>query len=178
MPSNLTSVLASVNAWRILRTMLVGLLSLALTLAQPPHPPRPPDLQGPAVVVLLKDGCPCAQECHVALNALAVVCRGKIKFVGLVDGDVDKARLLRKSAGLNFPVVADPKSLMIRSLRGHEALNLRLLDAQGKPVGGWNGLNRSNVSALVDAVRNHVGADIALDLGPFTELPKIGCAYP
>ncbi len=139
--------------------------------------PGPTPLRGPAVVVLLQDGCPCAKECHLALNALAGACAGRVRFVGMVDGDAEAARGLARAAELRFPVLPDPRKAEIHALGGREALDLRLVGTDGRLLGRWDGLCRSHVAALVDAVRARTGADVSLDLSPFTVTPKMGCEY-
>ena len=140
------------------------------------NPVRPP-LRGPLVVVMLKEGCPCVRECRTQLNAMAGACRGKIRLVGVVDGDEAKASALQKDAGLVFPILADPNAKTIRALGGHAALDLRLVGRDGKVAGKWDGLSRANVAALVEAVGRTTGKDVSLGLEPFTVLTKIGCAF-
>ena len=153
--------------------LLISVLTMAIL-----HTPWPVPPAGPAVVVTLQNGCPCARECHVGLNALAAACAGRVRFVGLVDGDAQAARRLAREAELRFPVLPDPRLGTIRKLEGHEALDLRLVDGRGRIVGRWDGLCRASVAALVDAVRRTTGRDASLDLSPFTVTPKLGCAYP
>ncbi len=148
-----------------------------LKLVKTPMKPMVPSMAGPAVVVTLKDGCPCTKECHVALNALANACRGRIRFVGLLDGDVKKASTLAREAGIRFPIVPDPKLGAIRWLKACEALDLRLIGKDGRVAGRWEGLSRSNVASLVESVRHETGFDVDLDLTPFTVLVKKGCGY-
>ena len=142
------------------------------------RPIAPPDsTPGPAVVVLLRDRCPCVTECRSMLNALAEACRGRIRFVGLVDAEPARSTAFAKEAGLHFPLIPDPRSTAIRRLKGRAALDLRLVGDRGILVGGWHGLSRSNVAALVDAVRRETGQDVSLSLAPFTELTKFGCDF-
>lgn len=126
---------------------------------------------------MLQKDCPCAKECHEALNRLAAACAGKVRFVGLVDGDGRAAESLARSAELRFSVLPDPKRARIRALGGHEALDLRLVGSDGRVLARWDGLCRANVAALVDAARAGLGIDVSLDLSPFTVTPKLGCAY-
>ena len=128
-------------------------------------------------MVLLKEACPCVRECRVALNALAQACRGKVRFVGIVDGDSAKARAIARGAELSFPVLADPRRTAIRALRGRNALDLRLIGRDGRVAAGFSGLSRANVAGLVDSVRTLTTKDISLELDSFTVLTKTGCPF-
>ena len=134
--------------------------------------------EGPKVVVLLRDGCPCTRECRPMLNALADACRGRVRFEAVLDADEAHAERLRSGAGLRFPVLPDPKGARIRALGGKEALDLRLVGTGGGVLGAWEGLSRANVAALAARLRETKGILIRVDPTPFTTLPKLGCEFP
>ena len=134
-------------------------------------------LRSPALVVLLKEGCPCTRECHAELNLLAGACRGKLPFFGLLDAAPSAAKLLVRDAELAFPVIPDPKLTQIRRLDGRAALGFRLVGSDGKLLGRWDGLSRANVAAMVTGVRRATGLSLVVDVNPFTVLTKIGCEF-
>jgi len=152
-------------------------LALVFLLAQIPPKAGPVPFKGPAVVVLLKDGCPCTRECRLQLNILAEACKGKIKFFGVVDSAGKKAETLIKEANLNFPLLPDPKALTIRTFKGHEALDLRLVGKDGKLIGSWDGLSRENVAGVSAKIYAETGITIDCDVSFFTTLPKLGCRF-
>ena len=160
-----------------------GMTMLSLVVLMAAYPPRQasrvphPPLKGPVVVVALKDGCPCAQECHLALNTFAKACKGKVRFIGLIDADERRAKSTAREAGLEFSVIPDPRGTLLRSMNAKKALDLRLLNRRGELVACRNGLSRGNVASLVDAIRSFTGVDVSLDLTPFNQLPKIGCSF-
>ena len=156
---------------------MISVIAVGLALVAPERPLSFSEIKGPALVVLLKDGCPCTRECRAELNLLAHVSRGKVRFLGLLDAGAGSAKALAKEAELEFSVLPDPKRTAIGRLSGTEALDFRLLGAGGKVIGRWNGLSRTNVALIARAIGKASGQPVKIDLSPFTVLTKYGCAY-
>ena len=161
----------------------MGALVLVLILggfqnrAEVPVAPVPALRQGPTLVVLLKEGCPCIQECRTQLNAMARACRGKIKFVGVLNANGAKTKRLIESASLDFPVLPDPTTSAIRALHGRETLNIRLLSAKGAVLAGWEGLSRSIIRDVAYQTREMIKVEIIFDVQNLTSLTKSGCRF-
>ena len=103
---------------------------------------------GPVVLVFIKDGCPCSVSAEAYFNQLHAAYRGKIRFVGVIDGDPKTARKWGAIQGVPFPIVPDPKLDLMQSYGATNSAYVALIDRAGRIEEFWPGYSVSMLRDL------------------------------
>ncbi len=103
---------------------------------------------GPVVLVFIKDGCPCSVSAEAYFNQLHAAYRGKIQFVGVIDGDSQIARKWGAIHGVPFPIVPDPKLELTQSYGATNSAYVALIDLAGTIEEFWPGYSASMLRDL------------------------------
>lgn len=94
---------------------------------------------GPLVLLFIKDGCPCSVAAESFFNGLHASYRGRVRFVGVIDGDASVARRWAATNGVPFPIVPDPQLELMHAYGATNSAYVALIDRDGRLDGFWPG---------------------------------------
>ncbi|MDB5350928.1 MAG: resA 17 [Planctomycetota bacterium] len=114
---------------------------------------------GPIVLVFIKDGCPCSVSAEAYFNQLHAAYRGRIRFVGVIDGDRKLARKWGALNGVPFPILPDPKLTLMQSYGATNSAYVALIDRDGQIEEFWPGYSASMLHDLNAKMAKLAGLD-------------------
>ncbi len=132
----------------------------------------------PQFVLFIKDGCPCSIDAQPLFNTLARKFKGKVDFVGVIDGDRDHALRYAEQFSAAFPVVPDADLRIARDYGAKAGLYSALIARNGHIVKMWPGYSAD----MLREMNCLFSGEAAIKETPFDPLyaPKqkaAGCAY-
>lgn len=100
-----------------------------------------PDLleSGPVVLIFIKDGCPCSVSAGPYFNSLDVLYRGRLRLLGVIDGDESVARRWGLANHVTFPILPDPRLDLAKSYGATNSAFVALIDREGHIDELWPG---------------------------------------
>jgi peroxiredoxin len=98
---------------------------------------------GPVVLLFIKDGCPCSVSAETYFNAMHASYRGKIQFLGVIDGDAKTARRWGASNGVPFPIIPDPELALMHAYGATNSAFIALIALDGRIDQFWPGYSTS-----------------------------------
>ena len=132
----------------------------------------------PVVLVFVKDGCPCSVEFEPFFQRVERLYRGAVRFAGVIDGDVEAARVYATEQHVPYPVLADEKRTIIRRLQAKNGVYMSLLDKDGTIVGYWPGSSADTLRDLGRRIANLTGvAEQPLDVTGVPNVLTTGCPF-
>lgn len=111
---------------------------------------------GPIVLIFIKDGCPCSVSAESYFNNLHALYGGRLRFLGVIDGDAAKARRWAAVQGVPFPIVPDPHGELTREYGVTNSAFVALIEPSGKINSLWPGYSSSMLKEL-----NHRATSLA-----------------
>jgi peroxiredoxin len=133
----------------------------------------------PQFLLFIKDGCPCSIDAQPLFNRLARQFDGKVQFLGVIDGDADKAKVYAEHYNCAFPVLADKNLAIAREFEAKGGLYSVLVARNGHIVKMWPGYSAEMLGEM-----NHLVAqegevkEVAFDPQYAPTVKTAGCAYP
>jgi peroxiredoxin len=109
---------------------------------------------GPLVLVFIKDGCPCSVSAETYFNTIHSLYRGRLRFLGVIDGDANVARRWGSIQGVPFPILPDPKLEIAKQYGATNSAFVALINKSGQVEELWPGYS---VSMLKDLNRRAAG---------------------
>jgi len=111
--------------------------------------------QRPTLIIFLKEGCPSVPFGVDALNNLAAQLKTSVQVIGVVDAD---PALLKKQAAewkLKFPLIPDPKKVLIDSFGAKAAFDFSAIGNRRTPTWSklWPGISPANVDEALAQLR-------------------------
>ncbi len=103
---------------------------------------------GPVVIIFIKDGCPCSVSAESYFNNLHALYGGRLRFLGVFDGDAAKARRWASLQGVPFPILPDPKVELTQRFGVTNSAFVALIDSSGKINSLWPGYSSSMLKDL------------------------------
>ena len=94
---------------------------------------------GPVVLVFIKDGCPCSTSAERYFDSIHAAYRGRVVFLGVIEGDAAVARRWGSEHGVPFPILPDPRLELARSYGATNSAFVALIDRSGSLVEFWPG---------------------------------------
>ncbi len=86
----------------------------------------------PAVLVFIKDGCPCSRSADQYLRRIHAAGRGWVSFFGVIDGGVMVADRWVEQTQTVFPVLADPDLSIIHKYGAESSAYVAFISPGGK----------------------------------------------
>ncbi len=105
---------------------------------------------GPAVLVFIKDGCPCSRSADQYLRRIHTAGRGWVPFFGVIDGNVLVADRWVEQTGTVFPILADPDLDIIHTYGAESSAYVAFIGPDGKIEKLWAGYSESMLKELAD----------------------------
>lgn len=104
--------------------------------------------KGPVVLVFIKDGCPCSTSAERYFDSIHAAYRGRVPFLGVIEGDATVARRWGSAHGVPFPILPDPKLELAKSYGATNSAFVALIDRSGSLVEFWPGYSSGMLSDL------------------------------
>lgn len=132
----------------------------------------------PALVVFIKQGCPCSVEFEPYFQNLVNRYRDRVSFVGVFDGVPREAREYAAANRVGYPIVADEKLDLVRAFKVKNGGYVGLIGRDGAVETLWPGFSASMMGELNAAVARAAG--VATSMVETRGLPAAlttGCPY-
>jgi AhpC/TSA family len=139
-----------------------------------------PDLSEgqPVVVVFLKDGCPCSVESEPFFRRVAALYRSHVRFIGVIDAPVKRARQFASEQQVPYLILADPQRRLIRRLNAKHGGYVALLTPAGVIDGFWPGCTAVTMRDLGRRIARLAGiAERSLDVAGMPLALITGCPF-
>ncbi len=132
----------------------------------------------PALVVFIKQGCPCSVEFEPYIQNLVNLYRDRVSFVGVFDGAPRKAREYAAANTVGYPIVADAKLELVRTFKVKNGGYVGLIGRDGAVETLWPGFSVSMIGELNEAVARAAGvAARAIETRGLPTVLTTGCPY-
>lgn len=129
-------------------------------------------LKKPTLVVFFNESCPHSKMAAPDFVKLKSMLGTQTALVGFTNLPADKVRAYAKELKLNFPLIAEGESGIIRRFGATHSLDLAVIDPQRKEVvKRWNGYSRSILEEAADLLNRK------LDLSTFPNSRASGCGF-
>lgn len=102
----------------------------------------------PAVLIFIKDGCPCSESAQPYFNRLHAAYGGRARFVGVIGGSAAEARGWAASHEVEFPILADPDLEIVRRYRARNSAYVALVSRDGRIAKLWPGYSSGMLNEL------------------------------
>ena len=93
----------------------------------------------PLVLTFIKDGCPCSEAAQPFFNRLFAAYKDEIRFLGVIDAEVSRARGWAKENSVPFPILADPESRIVHAYKAESSADVALVSKEGTIEVLWPG---------------------------------------
>lgn len=132
----------------------------------------------PQFLVFIQDGCPCSVDAQPLFNALHKRFGTRIDFVGIIDGDAERARAWAVEKSSRFAIVPDPEKDLIRAYGATSSAYSALVTRQGRLLKMWPGFSVAYLQEMNRLMAKLLGGATQ----PFDALyaplePRTGCAF-
>ncbi len=104
----------------------------------------------PAVLVFIKDGCPCSRSADPFLRRIHAAGGGWVPFFGVIDGGVMVADRWAEQTLTTFPILADPDLSIIHKYGAESSAYVAFIGPGGKIEKLWAGYSESMLKELAD----------------------------
>lgn len=114
----------------------------------------------PTLVILFSLGCPHNAKAAPHFNQLAKTLAGRVRVVGVVNAEGAEAASYQKKIGLDFPLICDPRMVLISAMGGRHSLDFFSLPGKGakKAAGFWEGYSQGWVAEALKGIKVSVPA--------------------
>ncbi len=112
--------------------------------------------QGPAVLVFIKDGCPCSRAADPFLQRIHAAGRGWVPFYGVIDGGVMVADRWAERNQTIFPILADPELKIIHAFAVESSACVAFIGPGGRIEKLWAGYSEGMLRELADRMARWV----------------------
>ncbi len=102
----------------------------------------------PAVLVFIKDGCPCSRSADQFFRRIHAAGRGWVPFFGVIDGGVMVADRWAEQTQTVFPVLADPDLSIIHKYGAESSAYVAFISPGGKIEKLWAGYSEPMLKEL------------------------------
>jgi peroxiredoxin len=93
----------------------------------------------PLVLTFIKDGCPCSEAAEPFFDRLFAAYRDEIRFLGVIDADVSRAKEWAKQNLVPYPILADPESRIVHNYKAESSAYVALVSKDGTIEKLWPG---------------------------------------
>jgi peroxiredoxin len=132
----------------------------------------------PAVLVFIKDGCPCSRAADPFFRRLQTAGCGFMPFFGVIDGRPIVAARWTDQTGTAFPILADPELKIIHAYGAESSAYVAFVGKGGRIEKLWAGYSESMLNELGERMQPWVKPG----MGPYdvSDAPRelySGCSY-
>jgi hypothetical protein len=132
----------------------------------------------PQFLLFIKRDCPCSVDAQPIFNSLARHYEGKVRFVGVVDGDILAARKWVANNPSAFPVVADPSLAIVHAYRAKSSVYSALVSKDGRVEHLWPGYSIEMLKEMNRDLAALVGEKVREFDTAYAPVAKTsGCAF-
>lgn len=132
---------------------------------------------GPVLVVMVKEGCPCSMEAQPFFNQLAKAYPA-VKFVAVTDAPKYQASKFRDDFEVPYPLVTEPGMHTFEAFQSPRSVYATLIGKGGTVRAMWPGYSKSIITEISKALAQETGLPEAkLDLHDAPERPSSGCKF-
>jgi peroxiredoxin len=111
----------------------------------------------PLVILFIKEGCPCSIEAQPVFNKLSEAYKGKVAFLGVINGDGKVAQEFAKTNEMAFPVLPDPKLEIVKPYGAERSVYVALVAQDGKIDKLWPGYSKTMMSEMNERIAHLAG---------------------
>ncbi len=109
--------------------------------------------KGPAVLIFIKDGCPCSRTADTFLQRLHTAGRGWVPFYGVIDGGVSVAERWAEETQTVFPILADPDRKIIHTYGAENSAYVAFVGPDGAIEKLWAGYSETMLRELAERMK-------------------------
>jgi peroxiredoxin len=109
--------------------------------------------KGPAVLIFIKDGCPCSRSADQFLQRLHTAGRGWVPFYGVIDGSEAVAERWAEETQSVFPILADPSLKIIHTYGAESSAYVAFIGPGGEIDKLWAGYSESMLKELAERMK-------------------------
>lgn len=95
--------------------------------------------KGPLALVFIKDGCPCSVAAGPFYGHLAEGYGSRVRFFGIIDGDIEVARRWAGANHVPFPILCDPGLRIVREYKAENSAYFAIIAPGGAIERYWPG---------------------------------------
>ncbi|WP_435009299.1 peroxiredoxin family protein [Tundrisphaera lichenicola] len=133
---------------------------------------------GPAVLLFIKDGCPCSRSADPFFQRLHAAGRGFVPFFGVIDGGVMVADKWAEQNNSAFPILADPEMKIIQAFGAESSAYSAFVGRDGRIEKLWAGYSEQMLRELGERMAPWVKP--GMEYFDVTDAPVelyAGCSY-
>ena len=133
---------------------------------------------GPAVLVFIKDGCPCSLSAEPFLQRIHTAGKGWVPFFGVINGGVDVAAEWVEATHTAMPILADPDLKIIHAYGAENSAYVAFISPGGRIEKLWAGYSEAMLHELAGRMAPWVKT--GMETFDATDAPAelyAGCAY-
>jgi peroxiredoxin len=130
----------------------------------------------PVLLYFIDGECPCSRDAAPFMDRLRDAYGDALAVVGVINVDGDEAQSWAKSAGVRFPVVADPKCAVIDAYGAERSVYMTLVSPGGTVAKTYPGYSASTLAEIAAGVARMAGVpDRAPRFEGAPEKLRVGC---
>lgn len=132
----------------------------------------------PAVLVFIKNGCPCSVSAQPFFDKIAKAFGEQAEFLGVIDGTTETAKAWGEKYRVRIPILADPDVRIVRDYGAESSVYVVMIDQDRKIARVWPGHSRDMLRELVSLLEAGTGRKVGeID---FDDAPRdlmAGCPF-
>jgi peroxiredoxin len=133
---------------------------------------------GPAVLIFIKNDCPCSRSADVFLQRLHTAGRGWVPFYGVIDGGVPVAEKWAEESNTVFPILADPEKKIIQTYGAESSAYVAFIGPDGEIEKLWAGYSETMLKELGEKMARWVKPGLeTFDVSDAPAELYSGCPY-
>jgi peroxiredoxin len=133
---------------------------------------------GPLVLLFIRYNCPCSETAQPFFNRLWQGYHEKVGFLGVINGDMTKAKAWQSANQIPFTILADPKESVIQSYEAEHSAYSALVTSNGALEKLWPGFSKTMLNTLSKRLAELTGQEpAALQVADAPEEMYSGCPF-
>lgn len=134
--------------------------------------------EGPLALLFIKDGCPCSREAEPFFDRLYEAYGKRVRFFGVIDGDVAVARRWAAENRVPFPILSDPDLKVVREYKAENSAYAALVARGGTIDQYWPGYSAGMLKEAGERLARLAGVGIkTIDVADAPDQLYSGCPY-
>ncbi|MDR3635875.1 MAG: redoxin domain-containing protein [Isosphaeraceae bacterium] len=134
--------------------------------------------EGPLALFFIKDRCPCSRAAEPFFNQLDEAYGDRVRFFGIIDGDVAVAQRWGAENHVPFPILCDPELKIVREYKAENSAYTVLVARGGTIERYWPGYSAEMLREAGERLARLAGVDVKpLDLNDAPDYLYSGCPY-
>ncbi len=134
--------------------------------------------KGPALVLMILDGCPCNLESQEYFNQIAKNYEGKATVIGVMNADQLVASKYRDDLKVPFPILSAPDDKVYRAYEAKQSVYAFLVSKDGEIKKVWPGYSAATLVETNEMLATEAGVPSKpLDVSRATKVITSGCYF-